>query len=239
VAGAWAILKSRRPDAAIEEVLGSLAETGIPVLDSRNEVTTARVRVDLALESTLLPVELVAFDSRFSDRGVELVWETEAEINNAGFEIQRGDDGRFVPIGFVEGAGTYAGRRHYTYLLDSVPPGRHRFRLKQIDFDGFSSLSPEIDVLVPLDRPYRLGAAYPNPFNPRTHFYLTLAAPQRVRVSVYNTLGQEVAVLGDEYLEAEHAYRYTFDASGLANGLYLIHARGETFSVSEMTMLVK
>ncbi|MDZ4699003.1 MAG: S8 family serine peptidase [Rhodothermales bacterium] len=239
VAGAWAILKGREPEAPIDQILANLAETGVPVLDDRNEVTTARVRVDRALESTILPVELVSFDARVHDGDVVLAWETLSEVNNAGFEVQYAAGDRFEVIGFVAGGGTRSGLKAYSHRVTTLPPGRHRFRLKQIDFDGFMTYSPEVVVRLGLDQPFHLSPSYPNPFNPQTQFTLTVATPQHVRLAVYNVIGQQIALLEDAVLDGERAYRYTFDAGELPNGLYIIRAIGETFTATKTAMLAK
>jgi subtilisin len=48
VAGAWALLKSRVPEATVTDVLAALTTTGLSVTDSRNGVTKPRIQVDLA-----------------------------------------------------------------------------------------------------------------------------------------------------------------------------------------------
>jgi subtilisin family serine protease len=49
VAGAWAVLKSKKPDATIDEVQAALVNTGRPVVDERNGLTKPRIQVDQAL----------------------------------------------------------------------------------------------------------------------------------------------------------------------------------------------
>lgn len=51
VAGAWAILKSRRPSATVTEILDALVETGTPILDSRNGIVKPRINVDAAFQA--------------------------------------------------------------------------------------------------------------------------------------------------------------------------------------------
>ena len=71
-----------------------------------------------------------------------------------------------------------------------------------------------------------LHAAYPNPFNPQTAIRFDLPAAAHVRLVVYNTLGQKVAVLVDEERSAgSHTAR--FDGSRLASGLYLYRLEAE------------
>jgi subtilisin len=56
VAGAWAILKQKRPSATVDEVLAALKGTGVPITDPRNNVTTPRIRVDAALQALPQPL---------------------------------------------------------------------------------------------------------------------------------------------------------------------------------------
>ena len=51
VAGAWAVLKSKTPNASVEQVLSALKSTGVPVTDSRNNLTRPRIQVDAALSA--------------------------------------------------------------------------------------------------------------------------------------------------------------------------------------------
>jgi hypothetical protein len=57
VAGAWAILKQKRPTATVDEVLTTLKVTGVPITDPTNDVTTPRIQVNTALEAFIAPVE--------------------------------------------------------------------------------------------------------------------------------------------------------------------------------------
>jgi hypothetical protein len=71
----------------------------------------------------------------------------------------------------------------------------------------------------PLD--YRVGAAWPNPFNARASLTFNLPVNSRVTITVYNVLGQRVSELVDaEYAVGSHTVQ--FDASDLASGLYFI-----------------
>lgn len=64
---------------------------------------------------------------------------------------------------------------------------------------------------------------YPNPFNPATTIEFTVPTDGVVRLTVYDALGREAAVLTDGFVRAGvHTVR--FDASSLASGLYV--ARG-------------
>jgi len=51
VAGAWAILKQKKPTATVTEVLNALTTTGLPIADPKNGIITPRIRVNQALQT--------------------------------------------------------------------------------------------------------------------------------------------------------------------------------------------
>lgn len=61
---------------------------------------------------------------------------------------------------------------------------------------------------------------YPNPFNPTTNIHFTLTESNNVRLTVYNMIGQEVAVLVNGFKNAGK-HEVTFDAANLSTGVYI------------------
>lgn len=239
VAGAWAILKSRSSDGTINELKEAFTRTGQPVVDERNSISVPRIQVDMALQFALLPVELIRFDATTRNEQVELAWETASERNNAGFELQHSWGEHYYTVAFIPGGGTKQGRTQYGYELGDLAPGKHSFRLKQVDFDGTHTYTHAIEAYVSLKDSFHMGAAYPNPFNPVTQFTLTVARKQLVRVEVYNVLGARVAVLYEDELDPQEIHVFTLEASHLPSGIYLIQALGEHFKVTRRAMLLK
>ncbi|MCB2212898.1 T9SS type A sorting domain-containing protein [bacterium] len=74
------------------------------------------------------------------------------------------------------------------------------------------------------DKDYQFAVdIYPNPFNPSTTVSINLPAPSGLRVSIFNTVGQEVATLADgDYPVGNHDF--TFDGTGLTSGIYFVQA---------------
>ena len=208
------------------------------VVQSSNGDTFDQFFTDV--ECALLPVELTRFDAVLDGAATRLAWATASEVNNAGFEVQHAArEAGFEAIAFVEGAGTTREARTYAFRTETLDPGVHRFRLKQLDYDGTFAYSPEVEVVVGLPGTYELSAAYPNPFNPQTRFTLAVSQEQHVRVEVFDALGRRVAVLHDGRLPAGAVQAFTFDAGGLAGGLYLYRATGEHFAATRRAMLLK
>jgi subtilisin len=51
VAGAWALMKSKRPSASVTEILNALVATGTPITDPGNGLVLPRINVDAALST--------------------------------------------------------------------------------------------------------------------------------------------------------------------------------------------
>jgi hypothetical protein len=84
---------------------------------------------------------------------------------------------------------------------------------------------------------FELHQNYPNPFNPTTILSYDLKADARVRLTVFNLVGQVVQVLADEFQPAGF-YEMSFDASQLPAGIYLYKLQvGEYSSVKRMTLV--
>jgi hypothetical protein len=79
---------------------------------------------------------------------------------------------------------------------------------------------------------------YPNPFNPSTTVGFTVAEERRVRITVYNSLGVEVAELVNDVLAAGH-YETSFDATALPSGTYVYRMTSGDFTQTKQMTLSK
>jgi hypothetical protein len=83
----------------------------------------------------------------------------------------------------------------------------------------------------------RLKQNYPNPFNPTTSIGFVLPSSGKVRLTVYNMLGQSMATLVDGELSAGD-HRVDWRADGAASGLYFYRVEfGGTTEVRRMTLV--
>ncbi|MCX6640699.1 MAG: T9SS type A sorting domain-containing protein [bacterium] len=84
---------------------------------------------------------------------------------------------------------------------------------------------------------FAIHPPYPNPFNPTTTIRYELPAAGLVKLSVYDISGKKVAELMNGMREAG-SHEVTFDASGLAAGVYVYHLQaGEYTGVQKMVLL--
>ena len=84
----------------------------------------------------------------------------------------------------------------------------------------------------------RVGAPYPNPFNPVTQIQISIPQDTELQAFVYNLIGQKVDVLHDGHISAG-AHTLTFNGSGLATGLYFIHVNADGKRFVRKVALVK
>jgi Secretion system C-terminal sorting domain len=133
----------------------------------------------------------------------------------------------FAPIG------------NYTYIvktgfLPNFAVAQDSFEFEKLDWPSGASrenmgwttsgwVSEEDQPVATLPSEYALEAPYPNPFNPTTTVSIALPTPSDLRISVFNTVGQEVAVLANGQHSAGH-HTFTFDATGLSSGIYFVQA---------------
>ena len=186
-----------------------------------------------------LPIQLSSFlGLQVSPRTVRLTWETISEVNNYGFTVERrlSDEGSYNPIpnSFVAGHGTTNTPQRYGFTDADAPPGVIYYRLAQADLDGtiHNSEAVEISLLTAVSEEvanrFELGQNYPNPFNPSTTIRYGLPSRSHVVLTVYNTLGEQVAVLQNGEREAGY-HEVKFDGSGLSSGVYLYRLRAGDF----------
>jgi hypothetical protein len=83
-----------------------------------------------------------------------------------------------------------------------------------------------------------LNQNYPNPFNPNTTIQFNLPRTGRVRIDVYNSLGERVSVLADGYFN-QGAHMVNWHAGHLPSGTYYYRMRTASFSKTRRMVVLK
>jgi hypothetical protein len=161
-------------------------------------------------------------------------WSTPRNLTNT-----RGLDERFVSVapwnepGFVnlvwqedpEAGGNIIG-----------DPGAIPRRTRQVFLKTSIITDVRLEETVP--SAFKLDQNYPNPFNPATKIRYSIPVGTDVTLKVYNTLGQEVATLVNDYRPAG-TYEADFFGSELPSGVYFYRLSAGSFTQTKRMMLVK
>ncbi|MGE5429601.1 MAG: T9SS type A sorting domain-containing protein [Syntrophomonadaceae bacterium] len=78
---------------------------------------------------------------------------------------------------------------------------------------------------------------YPNPFNPSTAIKYSISAESKVKLSVYNALGEEIKVLVNEILKSG-AYEVTFMQDEVPSGVYFYRITAGSYIQTKIMILL-
>ena len=202
-----------------------------------------------------LPVELASFTAGAGDQMVELKWSTASELENAGFIIERAEEGSdlFMEIASYKTDNGLRGRissnslTEYAYTDRGVENGRtYRYRLSDESIAGVRTQLAvrEAKPMVTISD-FRLRPNYPNPFNPSTTITFDVpvnAGDARVDLTVFNSLGERIRVL---YRGTLNPGSHRFEWNGTnrfgeqqASGVYILRASVGNRYVQTIKMLL-
>jgi phosphatidylserine/phosphatidylglycerophosphate/cardiolipin synthase-like enzyme len=113
------------------------------------------------------------------------------------------------------------------------------FAARYVQFGGTGSITVDVEETgdgVPATM--ALQQNYPNPFNPTSDIRYQMSEFRMVRLSVYDLLGREVAVLVNEQ-KAPGSYTVRFNAAGLASGVFFCRMVAGPFVQTRKMLLVR
>ncbi len=145
----------------------------------------------------------------------------------AGFRTNKDSSGVFIYIaGRPYRLDTAASRANYDYMIDNwmtseIPTG--------IREDGTGKTAVES---------FSLNQNYPNPFNPSTRISYSIQKAGLVTLKIYDILGREVVTLVKGF-QQPNSYSVSFNAAGLASGIYFYKLKAGDFVQTRKMMLLK
>ena len=117
------------------------------------------------------------------------------------------------------------------------------YTVRMLNLWGDPSIFPKYDIQTEVKQEdniptnFTLYQNYPNPFNPTTTIKFALPTDSKVKINVYNSIGQLVKTLVDGEMSSGY-HEVNFDASWLASGIYLYQLQaGEYNSVKKMILI--
>ncbi|RKX24179.1 MAG: hypothetical protein DRP45_08800 [Candidatus Zixiibacteriota bacterium] len=85
---------------------------------------------------------------------------------------------------------------------------------------------------------FALEQNYPNPFNPTTEISFYLPEPARVRLEIFNVLGQRIATLVNDHLQAG-SHTYSWNGGSSPSGIYFYRLEANEHSRTRKMLLLK
>lgn len=174
------------------------------------------------------------------EESIEFTWENVDDADQ--YEIEVSEESDFSSIIFSdqlsETVRTFTGFEEKTYYW-RVRAGN------SVGWGDFTSASFDVEMSVNIDGTMtgipdklELHQNYPNPFNPSSTIQFDLPEADRVKIEIFNTIGQQVAVVTDRFYQAGN-HQVTFDGSSLTSGIYIYRLTIADQALTRSMTLVK
>jgi len=142
-----------------------------------------------------------------------------------GFEVQQGDN---------DGTAREAVTKWWTEIGD---PSWNNASGWGNAYLSARKINAAVDEKAPVARNFGLSQNYPNPFNPTTTVPFSLKSAGKVRLSVFDMMGREVAVLVDGIMPAG-SQTAQFSANNLSSGIYFCKLQtADNVMTTKMTLM--
>lgn len=191
----------------------------------------------------LVPAPPAGFSGEASETDITLTWLESEDEDFDYFAIYRSETQDFDPNG-MEPIGTTSGT---LFVDNSVEMGKtYYYKMSVVDFNknesdysaelAFTITSVEDESGIPTK--YALYQNYPNPFNPATEIKFALPEAANVKITIYNSVGKEVAVIENRNFGAGY-HKVTWNADNFASGVYFCELKTASFFKVNKMMLMK
>ena len=155
----------------------------------------------------------------------------------------RGGESAWTQVGFVKGGGTTEQAQTYRFTDAEVPfeAEQVRYRLRQEDLGGTTTLSDEVTVELGAPPEARLHAPFPNPARQRATLRYEIPEGHQgtgVRIDLYDMLGRRVRTLTSGAAEAGRHERQ-LDLQSLSAGSYFLRLQAGTTTRTQQLTIVR
>lgn len=172
--------------------------------------------------SSLLPIELKAFEATWEEGTVLLDWVTATEKNNDYFEVLRSPDAlNWEALTTITGAGNSDQEIHYQWVDTRPFEKDNYYRLRQVDYDGTEELHKIIWITNEALHSSRM-LVYGNPVTSSfLNFELiNIDRSKPVQVDLIDMAGKNIIRRW-----FQESGKYSFEISSLSTGGYLLRAQ--------------
>lgn len=191
--------------------------------------------------SALLPVTITKFSGERKGGTNILSWITATENNNKGFELQRSYNGTsFLPLNFIVTKahnGNSASAINYSFEDNKPFAGVTYYRLKQVDYNGKTTLSNVVAVKGDKVANIAVTDIYPNPALQALNVIITSPADTKAGLLITDITGKIVKT--QNVLLVAGNTNTKVEIANLAKGTYLLKVVCNNGCNSATTKFVK
>ncbi|HLC82725.1 MAG TPA: T9SS type A sorting domain-containing protein [Bacteroidia bacterium] len=179
----------------------------------------------------LLPIELISFEAKCTDKKVEISWAVASQNNNDFFTIERTANGfDFEIIGTVDGAGNSNQIIYYSFV-DTVPlEGVSYYRLKQTDFNGEYEYYNLLESVCDGSPSFVL---YPNPASDKLTMKFNYLKNENYMLIVQDALGRTVQTITN--IQSE---KIEIEQHDLESGFYFLQLQTDKQIIASEKLIV-
>lgn len=187
-------------------------------------------------EDNIAPAEVQGLSSERIGDKVSLQWQPNTENDIKGYAVFAPEVSDFMntePIGFTS-----------SNSIEIEDDGLNQVQVAAVDIHNnygkavLNEIGTSTEVNSELPDAFALEQNYPNPFNPVTKISYALPQSSHTRITVYNSIGQQVAVLVNTVKPAG-VHEVNFDAAQLNSGMYIYRIEAGSFNQTRKMMLIK
>ncbi|GEM_PF-3652573 len=198
------------------------------------------------------PTTPTNFQNTASSGSVQINWSASSGTSIQHYEVERHiiDNGGWVVIGTTTNTSFTDTWFSVTDPRWATHTAEYRIRAKSTTglYSAYSSIVTVQGIsywgqkkqlaIQQLPTEFSFEQNYPNPFNPTTEISFAVPEPSFVSLSVFNSVGQEIATLVNEHKGIGN-YTVTWNASNLPSGVYFYKITAGKFSDTKKMMLTK
>ena len=175
-------------------------------------------------------------------------WQTNS-ADTVRIELLQGSSAALIADSVVSGTGAYlwnvssniAKGSDYKILISSISNSSF-LDTSDSDFNVIKNITG-VDNSKELVKNFELFQNYPNPFNPSTVIKYSIPKESRVKVEIFNTLGQKVSTLINSYQQAGY-HQVNWNAKNQSSGIYFysvtaVDNSGKNFHSVKKMILIK
>ena len=201
------------------------------------------------------PVQLSSFTATYNDGSPNILWITQSENNNLGWNIYRGENDHdflndnviTINPGLIEGSGTTSSPTNYSYTdLYNVDLNQtYWYWLENRNYSGESTIHGPITLTITEDDGQNnysqtvLLGHYPNPVNVNnsqfTNIRFEVKTGEDAKLIIFNVKGQIV----DSYEFDEGIYNESISVSDFSSGIYFYQLESMSYKDINKMLIIK